>query len=344
MCWEGLGAGGEGEDRGWDGRMASLTQWTWVSVNSGSWWWTGRPGVLRFMGSQRVRHDWATDLIWSEVQSIDIPERINHFNLWPILLLVICMLILSCTSCLYVLEMNPLWISPLPNIFSYSEDCPCLSLRDSFRHANAFKVNSVPLSDLWFIFHYSKRWTHKEFAAFYVRLCPVYIFLSNFIVSIITFGYLCSMGFVFVVMMFSNFILIFMVEGILTVSSRVAVPHLLPKHQWRRVTLSAHLLQHWLFAECLTMAIPPGVMWYLIVVWNCISLMLVMLTSFHVIFLECDLNLHLEIGFFNTCLVSDSFSMTTPRTVLEYECFLLTAPGSLWILNSWGTALSGVIT
>ena len=51
---------------GWDGWMASLTQWTWVWVNSRSWWWTGRPGVLRFMGSQRVRHDWATDLIWSE--------------------------------------------------------------------------------------------------------------------------------------------------------------------------------------------------------------------------------------------------------------------------------------
>jgi len=48
--------------------MASLTRWTWVSVNSGSWWWTGRPGVLRFMGSQRVGHDWATDLIWSEVK------------------------------------------------------------------------------------------------------------------------------------------------------------------------------------------------------------------------------------------------------------------------------------
>ena len=61
-CWEGLGAEGEGDDRGWDGWMASLTQWTWVSVNSGSWWWTGRPGVLRFMGSQRVRHDWATEL------------------------------------------------------------------------------------------------------------------------------------------------------------------------------------------------------------------------------------------------------------------------------------------
>ena len=48
---------------GWDGWMASLTQWTWVWVNSGSWWWTGRPGVLRFMGSQRVGHDWATDVI-----------------------------------------------------------------------------------------------------------------------------------------------------------------------------------------------------------------------------------------------------------------------------------------
>ena len=46
--------------------MASLTRWTWVSVNSGSWWWTRRPGVLRFMGSQRVGHDWATDLIWSD--------------------------------------------------------------------------------------------------------------------------------------------------------------------------------------------------------------------------------------------------------------------------------------
>ena len=61
-CWEGLVAGGEGDDRGWDGWMASPTQWTWVWVNSGSWWWTGRPGVLQFMGSQRVRHDWATEL------------------------------------------------------------------------------------------------------------------------------------------------------------------------------------------------------------------------------------------------------------------------------------------
>ena len=69
-CWEGLGAGGEGDDRGWDGWMASLTRCTWVWVNSGSWWWTGRPGVLRFMGSQRVGRDWAmnwTELNWTEV-------------------------------------------------------------------------------------------------------------------------------------------------------------------------------------------------------------------------------------------------------------------------------------
>ena len=63
-CWEGLGAGGEGDARGWDGWMASLTRWTWVWVNSGSRWWTGRPGVPQFMGSQRVGHDWATELNW----------------------------------------------------------------------------------------------------------------------------------------------------------------------------------------------------------------------------------------------------------------------------------------
>ena len=63
--WEGLGEGGEGDAGGWDGWMASPTQWTWVWVNSGSWWWTGRPGVLQFMGSQRVGHDWATELNWT---------------------------------------------------------------------------------------------------------------------------------------------------------------------------------------------------------------------------------------------------------------------------------------
>ena len=70
-CWEGLGAGGKGDDRGWDGWMASPTRWTWVWVNSGSWWWTGRPGVLRSMGSQRVRHDWATELNWTELKDFE---------------------------------------------------------------------------------------------------------------------------------------------------------------------------------------------------------------------------------------------------------------------------------
>ena len=65
-CWEGLRAGGKGDDRWWDGWMASPTQWTWVWVKSGSWWWTGRPGVLRFMGSQRVLHNWATELKWTD--------------------------------------------------------------------------------------------------------------------------------------------------------------------------------------------------------------------------------------------------------------------------------------
>ena len=65
-CWEKLRAGGEGDYRGWDGWMASLTQWTWFWVDSGSWWWTGGPGVLRFMGSQRVGHDWATELNWTQ--------------------------------------------------------------------------------------------------------------------------------------------------------------------------------------------------------------------------------------------------------------------------------------
>ena len=65
--WEGLEAEGEREDRGWDGWMASPTRWGWVWVNFRSWWWTGRPGVLQFMGSQRVRHDWVTELNWTDI-------------------------------------------------------------------------------------------------------------------------------------------------------------------------------------------------------------------------------------------------------------------------------------
>ena len=64
-CWEKLKEAGEGDDRGWDGWMTSLTQWTRVWVSSGSWWWTGRPGMLQSTGSERVRHDWVTELNWT---------------------------------------------------------------------------------------------------------------------------------------------------------------------------------------------------------------------------------------------------------------------------------------
>ena len=77
-CWEGLGAGREGDDRGWDGWMASPTRWTWVWGNSRSRWWTGRPGMLQFMGSQRVRHDWSTELNWTEGNTW--PSIINSTN------------------------------------------------------------------------------------------------------------------------------------------------------------------------------------------------------------------------------------------------------------------------
>ena len=76
-CWERLRAGGEGDDRGWDGWMAWPTQWTWVWVNFESRWWTGRPGVLQSMGWQRVGHDWATELNWTECR----PETSLHLYL-----------------------------------------------------------------------------------------------------------------------------------------------------------------------------------------------------------------------------------------------------------------------
>ena len=68
-CWERLKAGEGRDDRGWDGWMTSLTLWTRVWVNSGSWWLIGKPGMLQSMGLQRVRHDWATELncSWREV-------------------------------------------------------------------------------------------------------------------------------------------------------------------------------------------------------------------------------------------------------------------------------------
>ena len=81
-CWEGLGAGGEGDDRGWDGWMASLARWTWVWASSGSWWWTGRPGMLQCMGSQRVGHNWETELNWTENFNKELVCMAVRVELW----------------------------------------------------------------------------------------------------------------------------------------------------------------------------------------------------------------------------------------------------------------------
>ena len=91
--WERWRAGGEGDDRGWDGWMASPTRWTWVWASSGRWWRTGRPGVLRSMGLQRVRHDWATntfkyfwflpELVPSAVWSCTCSQEVNSVPAHP---------------------------------------------------------------------------------------------------------------------------------------------------------------------------------------------------------------------------------------------------------------------
>ena len=74
VCWERLKAGGEGDSKGWDSWMAAPTWWKWVWASSRSWWWTGKPGMLQSMGSQRVRHDWVTELT-------DWYKTINFFSL-----------------------------------------------------------------------------------------------------------------------------------------------------------------------------------------------------------------------------------------------------------------------
>ena len=116
-CWEGLGAGGEGDDRGWDGWMASPTHWTWVWVNSGSWWWTRRPGELQSMGVTKSQ-DMTEGLNWTELA----PSCLRHLmkSLW-----LVC---IHCVLRMYVLELEKtLWL-----ICSISVSSPgyVLGLRD----------------------------------------------------------------------------------------------------------------------------------------------------------------------------------------------------------------------
>ena len=78
----GIGGRRRRDDRGWDGWMASPTQWTWVWVNSGSWWWTGRTGILQLMGSQRVGHDLATELNWTAPWKKTYNKHRQHISIF----------------------------------------------------------------------------------------------------------------------------------------------------------------------------------------------------------------------------------------------------------------------
>ena len=116
--WEGLGAGGEGDSRGWEGWMASPTRRAWVWVNSGSLWWTGRPGVLWFIGSQRVGYDWVTELNWSIIHSTAITHDWSycfHIHIYPNLdgarlEHCICAFIWPVNNLVYYLENKPFFL------------------------------------------------------------------------------------------------------------------------------------------------------------------------------------------------------------------------------------------
>jgi len=118
-CWKRLKAGGEGDDRGWDGWMASLTRWTWVWVSSWSWWWTGKPGVLQSMGSQRIRHDWVTELNWC----ISICRCLSLTTLeakWSCQMLCVCVYVFSLVW-LFVIPWTAACQAPLSKGFSRQE-------------------------------------------------------------------------------------------------------------------------------------------------------------------------------------------------------------------------------
>ena len=111
-CWERLKAGGEGDDREWDGWMASTTQWTWVWASSGSWWWIRKPGVLQSMGLQRVRHDWVTELNWkSKSDKANMADSYQLMSLWKMYTGVLSTFLETSLS-------NFKWLQIRKNIFS----------------------------------------------------------------------------------------------------------------------------------------------------------------------------------------------------------------------------------
>jgi len=129
-----LGAGEKGDDRGWDGWMASPTRWTWVWVNSGSWWWTGMLGVLQFMGSQIIQHDWETELNWTEA---------NELNWMAIYVKQLCMCLLTiCVSSFEKCVFKPLIILNWIIILLMSCESPICSLDiQYFIHMNTRSIH-----------------------------------------------------------------------------------------------------------------------------------------------------------------------------------------------------------
>ena len=139
-CWERLRAGGEGDDRGWDGWMVSLTQWTWIWVNSRSWWWTGKPGMLQSMGSPRVGHDWATKLNLTESVSQLPPYILFVYLLSSLTIAIIFNIYIGLQTSSSVLQLSCSWCKKLKTISRDFPDSPVVKSPT----CNAGDMGSIP--------------------------------------------------------------------------------------------------------------------------------------------------------------------------------------------------------